>query len=117
MQIKYTEGTLSKLEKIFSEVKYVVRYEKGTFNSGYCVLEHKKVVVVNKFLNIEGRINALADILPALDIDVEELPEDLARLYRQLLQQQKKSVLDKIADSGEEDQDKQDKGKNKPTEN
>ncbi len=57
--MKYTQATLTKLEKILEEAEYVVRYERGTFQSGYCLLEDRKVVVLNKFLQIEGRINTL----------------------------------------------------------
>ncbi|HEY0611420.1 MAG TPA: hypothetical protein VGD35_17235, partial [Chitinophaga sp.] len=63
MNIKITQANLNRLEKVFEETKYVLRFEKGTFTSGYCILEHKKVVVINKFLNMEGRINTLLDIL------------------------------------------------------
>ena len=49
--MKYTQTTLDKLETIFEEAGYVVRYERGTFQSGYCILEEKKVVVLNKFFN------------------------------------------------------------------
>lgn len=69
MSFKYNPHSLKKIEQIYDEAKYIVRYEKGNFSSGYCVLEHKKVVVVNKFLNIEGRINALIEILPTINCD------------------------------------------------
>ncbi len=87
MQIKYTQPTLDKLEKILDEAGYVLRYEKGTFNSGYCILEHRKVVVVNKFLNVEGRINTLMDILPLLDVSDIQLSEASSKLYEQLVKE------------------------------
>jgi hypothetical protein len=64
--MKYTQHTLDKLEELLSEIQYLVRYERGTFQSGYCILEEKKVVVLNKFLQLEGRINTLMDIIPKL---------------------------------------------------
>ncbi len=85
MNLKSTPNNLAKLEKIFEEAKYILRYEKGTFNSGYCVLEHKKVVVINKFLNIEGRINTLMDILPSINVEEGFLTPDSQKLYRQVL--------------------------------
>ena len=84
MNIKVTPNNLTRLEKIFDEAKYVLRYEKGTFNSGYCLLEDKKVVVINKFLNLEGRINTLLDILPTLQLEQELLSPDSRKLYRQV---------------------------------
>ena len=50
--MKYNQTTLNKLEDILGESLYTVRYERGTFQSGWCLLEAKKVVVLNKFLQI-----------------------------------------------------------------
>lgn len=66
--MKYNQATLNKIEKILEEGKYIIRYERGTFKSGYCILEEKKVVVLNKFLDVEGRINTLVDLLPKTTI-------------------------------------------------
>jgi len=71
--MKYTQSTLDKLEAVPEEAGYVLRYERGTFQSGYCILEEKKVVVLNKFLQTEGRINTLLDLIPQLDINLELL--------------------------------------------
>ena len=79
--MKYTQTTLDKLETIPELSGYVLRYERGSFQSGYCILEEKKVVVLNKFLQIEGRINTLTDLIPQLEINTEVLTEDLRRLY------------------------------------
>ncbi len=66
MTIKYTPNYLKKLEEIISENGYQVRYEKGNFKSGYCILETKKVVVINKFTPLESRINSLSEIIQTL---------------------------------------------------
>ena len=92
MNIKITPNNLTRLEKIFDEAKYVLRFEKGTFTSGYCLLEHKKVVVINKFLNLEGRINTLLDILGTLQLDSTMLSPESAKLYQQV--QNNKNIAD-----------------------
>ena len=79
--MKYTQSTLDKLEKIVQETGYVIRYERGTFQSGYCILEQKKVVVLNKFLQTEGRINTLIDLIPQLDIQPDTLSEESKKIY------------------------------------
>jgi hypothetical protein len=86
MNFKVTPANLARLEKIFSEIKYELRFEKGSFNSGYCVLEHKKVVVVNKFLNLEGRINTLLDIVGTMQIDETLLTPESLKLYKQIVE-------------------------------
>jgi hypothetical protein len=60
---KASRYRLQKLIDRFKEFEYTVRFEKGNFKSGYCVLETRKVVVVNKFLDLESRIDNLRTIL------------------------------------------------------
>ena len=79
--MKYNQTTLNKLEKILEEAGYIVRYERGSFQSGYCILEDKKVVVLNKFLIPEGRINTLIDIIPSLSINYDSLTHESQKLY------------------------------------
>ncbi len=79
--MKYTQNTLDKLEAIPEQAGYVLRYERGTFQSGYCILEAKKVVVLNKFLQTEGRINTLIDLIPQLEINTDALADDSKKLY------------------------------------
>lgn len=86
MNFKYTPNTLKKVEQLYEEAKYRVRYEKGHFNSGFCIVEDKKIVIINKFLDIEGRINALVDILPQIKIILDDLDADMKKWYRQLLE-------------------------------
>ena len=83
--MKYTQTTLDKLEAIPEESGYVLRYERGTFQSGYCILEERKVVVLNKFLQTEGRINTLVDLIPQLDINTEMLANDSKKLYLDII--------------------------------
>ncbi|MDF2385281.1 hypothetical protein JMG10_27675 [Nostoc ellipsosporum NOK] len=82
--MKYTQNTLDKLETIPEQSGYVLRYERGTFQSGYCILEEKKVIVLNKFLQIEGRINTLMDLITQLDINPDMLTEDARKLYLEI---------------------------------
>lgn len=88
---KYTTNTLKKLEDLYKEAGYVVRYEKGNFNSGYCILENKKVVVVNKYYTTESRINCLVDILGKLEVDQELLSETNRELYQKAAAQNQAS--------------------------
>lgn len=79
MSFKYTANTLKKMEQLFEEARYQIRYEKGSFQSGYCILEDRRVAVINKFLNTEGRINALMEILPGIAFDPEELSPEMQK--------------------------------------
>ena len=83
--MKYTQTTLNKLEKILDEAGDVIRYERGSFQSGYCILEDKKVVVLNKFLIPEGRINTLMDIIPTININYDLLKHESQKMYDEIL--------------------------------
>ncbi|MFM6969300.1 MAG: hypothetical protein ACKOWZ_02765 [Sediminibacterium sp.] len=85
--MKYTQSNLDKLEDILGESEYVVRYERGTFQSGWCLLEAKKIVVLNKFLNTEGRINTLLELIPQLNIEYDKLTLESQKLYELVLKQ------------------------------
>jgi hypothetical protein len=85
---KHTKPTLQKLEDLYKELNYAVRYEKGTFNSGYCMVEHSKVVVVNKFFDTDGRVGVLLEILLTILEDDQILSEKSRLFYRNLLKNQ-----------------------------
>lgn len=90
MSIKKNKADLGKLEKLLDEAGYVLRLEKGNFNSGYCILEHRRVVVVNKFLDIEGRVNVLSDLAPELKIELNRLTTESKRFLESLLSEEEK---------------------------
>lgn len=73
--MRYTITTLKKIEALFDELDYTVRYEKGNFQSGYCLVESRRVAVVNRFFDTEGRINTLLEILSNFEFDQESLSE------------------------------------------
>lgn len=84
----YTKTTLQKLETIFQEQDYIVRYEKGNFQSGYCIVENKKVVIINKFFDTEGRINCLLDILSMIIVMEDKLSKKSKEFFRKILKAQ-----------------------------
>jgi hypothetical protein len=91
--MKITQSTLDKLEDILGESEYVVRYERGNFQSGWCLLESKRIVVLNKFLNLEARINTLLELIPQLQIDFDKLTLESQKLYEEV----KKMALTEVA--------------------
>ena len=96
--MKYTQNTLDKIEKVVEETGYIVRYERGSFQSGFCILEEKKVVVLNKFLVLEGRINTLIDLLPHLKINVETLTPESHKVFDDVMARYHASQKDEGSD-------------------
>lgn len=74
-----------KLEDLIAESDYTLRYEKGNFKSGYCVLKDQKIMIVNKFYTTEGKINALLDILKTIALDPARFSEKNQKFYQELL--------------------------------
>ena len=92
--MKFNQSTLDKLEGVLSQADYKMRYERGTFQSGWCLLEDKRVVVLNKFLDIEGRINTLLDLIPQLNINYDKLTLEGQKLYDSVVSKSdRKSVV------------------------
>lgn len=83
--MKYTQTTLDKIDKMIEESGYIVRYERGSFQSGFCILEDRKVVVLNKFLPLEGRINTLIDLVPQLKMEAESLSPDSRKWFNDIM--------------------------------
>lgn len=84
--IKYTNQFLAKLEDLIAESDYILRYEKGNFKSGYCLLHDQKIMIINKFYTIEGKINTLLDILKLITLDTTRFSEKSIKLYEELSQ-------------------------------
>ncbi|WP_207422710.1 hypothetical protein [Desertivirga brevis] len=75
MALTYTQYTLEKLELLLKALDYKVRYEKGSFKTGACVIESSRVVVVNKFSTIESKILSLVTLLQQIQVDESLLDE------------------------------------------
>lgn len=89
--IKYTAAFLTKIEDIISESDYILRYEKGNFKSGYCLLKDQKIMIVNKFYTTEGKINALTEILRTVELDTSKFTEKSQQLYTEITQTEVKA--------------------------
>lgn len=81
---KSNKKLLGEIEKIFQELDYTIRFEKGNFQSGYCLVENTKIVVVNKFFDLEGRLNSLLEILDRIDIDLSLLSPESKGVLKSL---------------------------------
>lgn len=83
--MKFTSTKKKKIERIFEELGYTIRYEKGRFNSGHCVVHQDKVVIVNRFFDTEGRARVLFDILVSLPhLDESLLSEASQKFFHSL---------------------------------
>jgi hypothetical protein len=90
--LKNTKHNLKKLETLFDELDYRIRYEKGNFQSGYCIVENRNIAVINKFFDTEGRITTLLEILDTIEIDPERLSEASLKTLKQTQKKEPKKA-------------------------
>ncbi len=84
--LTFTNHTLEKLETLLKTAGYKVRYEKGNFKTGACLLQSSRVVVINKFSNLESKILAIIELLSELEIDYKLMDEKQTMLLHQIKQ-------------------------------
>lgn len=84
LSMKMTKTTLKKLESIFLSLNYSILYEKGSFQSGYCLVEGEQIIVINKFFDTEARINCLIELLDYLEIKEDMLEGEDKKVFKKL---------------------------------
>ena len=59
----------NELRELLEKLGYKLVLDKGSFNTGYCLLEDEKMIVINKNKPYENRIKNLSKILSKIDTD------------------------------------------------
>ena len=79
MKIKEKEFELflDELKKLAAEMGARVRFERGDFQGGYCILNESRVIVINKLSTTQRKIMILSAALKELGIDEVYLPPRL----------------------------------------
>jgi hypothetical protein len=86
MNLPITQHSLEKLEELYKQLGFKVRYEKGNFRTGACLLDSSRMIVVNKFSDLESRISSLAALIREISIDELSLDEKNKQFYYGLKQ-------------------------------
>lgn len=66
---KEFEDILQDLKALAAELGATVRFEKGDFKGGYCLVKDSKVVVINKMANTQRKVMILSAALKELGVD------------------------------------------------
>ena len=66
---KEFEETLQDLKALADQLGATVRFEKGDFKGGYCILKDSKVIVINKMTNLQKKVMILSAALKELGVD------------------------------------------------
>ena len=59
----------NELKDIFERLGYKIILDNGNFDSGYCILEDEKVIVINRNKPYENRVRSLSEILSSIRLD------------------------------------------------
>lgn len=63
------DAMLEELRETCEQLGYSIRYEKGDFGGGHCILKEQRLLVVNKRFTIERKISTVARALGELGVD------------------------------------------------
>jgi hypothetical protein len=77
--MNFSPSNLKKIETLLKEVGYTLRYEKGNFNSGYCILLDMNVIIVNKYFTDDVKFQKLLDLMIDLNVDVRKIATEQSK--------------------------------------
>lgn len=66
---KEFEETLQELKALVGQLGATLRFEKGNFKGGYCILNDSKVIVINKMASLQRKVMILSAALKELGVD------------------------------------------------
>ena len=66
---KEFEEILQELKAVADQLGATVRFEKGDFKGGYCIVHDKKIIVINKMTNLQRKVMILSTALKELGAD------------------------------------------------
>ena len=81
MRNSFSKGTLKKLETLLMLLGYTVRYEKGQFKSGYCIVKNRNIVVLNRFYETKQRVITLNTVLSTIPISDLTVLDEKSKQY------------------------------------
>lgn len=66
---KEFEQIIEELKALAGELGASVRFEKGDFKGGYCLLKDSRVIVINKLANTQRKAIILSKALKEIGVD------------------------------------------------
>jgi len=81
---KEFEILMEDLKSLATQMGASVRFERGDFKGGYCILKESKVIVINKLSNLQRKVMTLAAALNELGIDKVFLTPKLREIIEEL---------------------------------
>jgi hypothetical protein len=81
---KEFETILQDLKSLANQMGATVRFERGDFKGGYCILKESKVIVINKLSSTQRKVMTLSAALNELGIDSVYMPPRLREIIEEM---------------------------------
>ncbi|HCY76068.1 MAG TPA: hypothetical protein DHV28_09125 [Ignavibacteriales bacterium] len=81
---KEFEEIIQDLRSVAGQLGATVRFEKGDFKGGYCLLKESKVIVINKNANLQRKAMILSVALKELGVDEIYLNPKIRELIEEM---------------------------------
>lgn len=81
---KEFENILQDLKSLADQMGVKVRFERGDFNGGYCLVKESKMIVINKLSTLQRKIVTLSKALKEIGIDDIYLSPKLRELIDEM---------------------------------
>ncbi|HET53719.1 MAG TPA: hypothetical protein ENN33_00715 [Ignavibacteria bacterium] len=81
---KEFETILQDLKSLANQMGATVRFERGDFQGGYCILKESKIIVINKLTSTQRKVMTLSAALNELGVDSVYLPPRLREIIEEM---------------------------------
>lgn len=81
---KEFENLLNDLKSLATQMGAKVRFERGDFKGGYCLMKEDKLIVINKLSNTQRKVMVLAAALKELGIEEVYLPPNIREAIEEM---------------------------------
>ncbi len=81
---KDLENILLDLKQLAQQMGAKVRFERGDFKGGYCIIKEDKIIVINKLSPLQKKILILSTALKELGVDEIYLTPKLREIIEEL---------------------------------
>ena len=81
---KEFEEVIEELKALAAQLGATIRFEKGDFKGGYCLLKDSKVVVINKLANTQRKAIILSEALKELGVEKIYLTPRIREIIEQM---------------------------------
>jgi hypothetical protein len=81
---KEFEEIIQDLKSVANQLGATIRFEKGDFKGGYCLLKESKIIVINKNANLQRKAMILSAALKELGVDEIYLNPKLRELIEEM---------------------------------